>query len=367
MLAIFALEFEMLWEAFHILANLAGISVRVADLGAEEDVRTIDAFIDSRPYTQPFHRPRWTRGVERGAGHQGNYLIAEDDAGAIVGILPLSRIRSPLFGNAMVSAGFAVAGGIVADSDAVVEALAEAGWARAKEEGCPTIELRGGPIPSGWRREEGTYAGFVRDLPRGEPAILKSIPRKQRAEVRRASGLGLEVRVGRSEELRDLHYRVYGESVRNLGTPVFPRALFDSMAHEWGDDCDIVLILAGDRPVAAVMSFYDKGVVYPYWGGGTRAARTLRANDLMYFALMRHASERGCERFDFGRSKVGTGAFAFKKNWGFAPHPLAYARRGAQRDTNPMSPRHRLQVNLWRRLPLPIANRLGPVIARGLG
>jgi lipid II:glycine glycyltransferase (peptidoglycan interpeptide bridge formation enzyme) len=119
------------------------------------------------------------------------------------------------------------------------------------------------------------------------------------------------------------------------------------------------------------LSFYFNNTVYPYWGGGTFVARGLRANDLMYFALMRHARERGCTRFDFGRSKAGTGPAAFKKNWGFEPHPLAYAVRtaagAASREVNPLSPRYRLQVAAWKKLPVWLANRIGPPIARGLG
>jgi hypothetical protein len=116
-----------------------------------------------------------------------------------------------------------------------------------------------------------------------------------------------------------------------------------------------------------VLSLYFKGVVHPYWGGGTRESRRLRANDLLYYALMSRSAARGCTAFDFGRSKIGSGAFAFKKNWGFAPRPLIYAAKGAHREVNPASPRYRLQTAAWRRLPLPVANRLGPLLARGLG
>lgn len=360
-------HYELLWEAMHALANLAGFSIRTANLNDRLDKVLIDNFVASHADAEPFHRTSWTRGVERGTGQRGRCLVAEDAAGEIVGILPLTRIKSPLFGSALVSTGFGVGGGILARTEAVVEAISKAAWDLAQREGCPAVELRGGPIPEGWRREEGIYAGFRRDLPSGEVALLQSIPRKQRAEVRRALGLGLDVRIGRGEHLLDHHYRVYSESVRNLGSPVFPRSLFESMIHEWGNNADVLVVRSRGKPVAAVLSLYHKGVVYPYWGGGTPDARTLRANDLMYFCLMRHASEMGCTRFDFGRSKFGTGAFAFKKNWGFSPEPLVYARRGAVRNINPLSPRHQLQVALWRRLPLGVANRLGPMIARGLG
>jgi hypothetical protein len=139
----------------------------------------------------------------------------------------------------------------------------------------------------------------------------------------------------------------------------------------FGTEADILTVRREGRPLSSVLSLYFGGTAMPYWGGGTADARTWRGNDMMYFALMNHARQRGCTRFDFGRSKLGTGAFAFKKNWGFDPQPLEYAVRVADgsipREINPLSPRYRLQVDAWRRLPLAIANRLGPVIARGLG
>ena len=143
------------------------------------------------------------------------------------------------------------------------------------------------------------------------------------------------------------------------------------MLDHFGEDADILTVSRDGEPLSSVLSLYHKGVVMPYWGGGTRSARTWRANDMMYYALMLHARARGCASFDFGRSKFGTGAFAFKKNWGFEPQPLAYAIRTVDgqggREINPMSPKYRLQVALWQKLPLALANRIGPWIARGLG
>jgi FemAB-related protein (PEP-CTERM system-associated) len=367
MISAVIIEFELYCELLSVLAHFAGFTIRLADLEDPRECRRIDGFVADHPEAEPFHRPAWTRGVEQGTGQTARYLVAEDSGGMLAGLLPLTRIRSPLFGSALVSTGFGVGGGIVAGTGAASEALAVAAWSLAERENCPSVTLRGGRLPDGWRREEGVYAGFLRDLPGSDEAILQSIPRKQRAEVRRSLALGLEVERGRGRRALDDHYAVYAESVRNLGTPVFPRSLFEAMAREWGEDADIVTIRSDGKPVASVLSLYFKGIVFPYWGGGTREARALRANDLLYFSLMRHAAGRGCTGFDFGRSKVGTGAYAFKKNWGFEPRPLTYASKGAQRDVNPRSPRYRLQTAAWRRLPLPLANRLGPLLARGLG
>ena len=367
MIAAIMIEFELYCEFINILANLAGFSVRKADLDDPEECRRIDRFVSDHAASELFHRPNWTRGVERGVRQEGHYLVAEDEAGNIAGVLPLSRIRSPIFGSALVSAGFGVGGGIVAGARAAVEALAAASWSLAEEQNCPSVALRGGMLPDAWQRQEHVYAGFVRDLPGDDESILRSIPRKQRAEVRRALGLGLEISTGRDPVSLDRHYRVYAESVRNLGTPVFPRSLFAEIVREWGEDCDLLIVSSGGKPVAAVLSLYFKEAVHPYWGGGTREARGLRANNLLYFELMRHAARRGCTRFDFGRSKVGSGAYHFKKSWGFAPRPLVYATKGPRRELNPLNPKYRLPVAVWRRLPLAIANRVGPFLARGLG
>ena len=250
---------------------------------------------------------------------------------------------------------------------AAAAALAAAAWDLAGALGCATAELRGGGVPPGWQTHTGTYANFARDLPGDAEALLLSIPRRQRAEVRRALGFGLETSAGTGRRQRDAHYRVYSESVRNLGTPVFPRALFEAALDAFGEEADIVTVWKDGRPLASLLNFYWRGACQPFWGGGTREARQWRANDLVYYEVMRRGILRGCTRADFGRSKLGTGPHARKKIWDFEETPLVHAVRGEAREVNPLSPKYRLQVAAWQRMPLWLANRLGPVIARGLG
>jgi FemAB-related protein (PEP-CTERM system-associated) len=333
-----------------------------------------DAFVAAVPGATPFHSRAWCEAVSAATGHRCHPLAAQDAEGQIVGLLPLHHIRSPLFGQALVASGFAVGGGICALSAAAEAALAAAAQDLAGALGVGNIELRGGPLPTaaGWTAAHDTYAGFARDLAADDDAELLAIPRKQRAEVRKALDSALTITTGTdAAEQRD-HYAVYATSVRNLGTPVFPRRLFAEVLDRFGPEgADILTVRDNGRAIASVLSLYWRGTVMPYWGGGLAEARKSRANELLYFALMRHARARGCTRFDFGRSKLGTGPFAYKKNWGFVPQPLAYAHwlapGQAARDTNPTSAKYRLQVDLWKRLPLGLANRIGPLISRGLG
>ena len=353
------------------LAPMPITLVRIADLRDARECARIDAFVAEHPQGAFFHRAGWTRGVEAGTGQSSHYLVAER-RGLLTGCLPLTRIRSFLFGEALVSAGFATGGGILAESDEAARLLADAALNAADRIDCPSIELRGGPVPEGWARSTGTYANFSRPLPAREGDLLTLIPRRQRAEVRRAMDFPLRITAGREEPDRRAHYRVYAESVRNLGTPVFPRSLFAAVLDAFpGDDADIVTVWHEDRPQATLLAFYHEGVCHAYWGGGTREGRRWRANDLVWFELMRRAAARGCHTADFGRSKVGTGPWKRKRIWGFDETPLCYAswtgEGGKARDINPMSARYRFQVAAWQRLPLWAANWVGPILARGLG
>lgn len=343
-------------------------TISLADLRDPGEIARIEGFVRELAGSV-FHRPKWLRAVEIGSGQRAMGLVAEK-GGLLTGWLPLNLVHSPIFGRALVSSGFAVGGGALAPREATIHRLCKSAEELAMRMSCTGVELRGADAPDDWAFVDDTHCGFVCDLAEDDEQQLLAIPRKQRAEVRKSLKNEFSIEIGTSERDRSAHYAVYAESVHNLGTPVFPRALFDAMLGQFGGDADILTVRHQGAPVASVLSFYHDGAVMPYWGGGTFAARHLRANERMYFELMLHARKRGMERFDFGRSKTGSGPYSYKKNWGFEPQPLRYASWTAPgqnaRDINPNSGSHSAKIALWKRLPLPIANRLGPLLAKGL-
>ena len=348
------------------------ILVTALDLADPTQRAAADAFVMARPDGTPFHRPAWLLGVARGTGNRAHMLLALAPSGQIVGLLPLHHVKSALFGQALVSSGFAVDGGILASDPAAVSALAAACEGMARDGGIGSVELRGGPVPGeGWAMHEGSHLGFSRPIAADDEAELLAVPRKHRAELRKAlANDALRVEIGRDARHRRAHYRVYSESVRNLGTPVFPARLFREVLAAFGEDADILIVHEGDRPVSAVLTVYHQGRVMPFWGGGIGDARRLRSNELMYYRLMAHGRERGMSVFDFGRSKAGSGQAAWKRSFGFDPVPLSYhswSATGERRDVNPNSPQYQRRIDLWKKLPLPVANLIGPFIARGLG
>lgn len=353
--------------------DLHKLTIGIADLFDAGQSAAIDAYVMAHDGGEVFHRPQWLRAVERGTGQKAVVLTSCDLTGAIVGVLPMTDMHHMLFGRALVSSGFGVGGGVLADRPSVAHALSAAAQDWAARNSVGSIELRGGAehLPADWHRVEDAHCNFAWDLAADDDAQLTAIKRKQRAEVRKGLDNNLTIETGHSDALAAEHYALYALSVRNLGTPVFPKPLFDAMRAEFGDDAEILTVRAPDgTALASVFSLYHKGVVMPYWGGGGDAARAYRANEVMYYKLMCHARARGCQRFDFGRSKVGAGSYSFKKNFGMEPTPLTYAEwsaDGSVRDISPTSGKFALMINIWKRLPLPVANTLGPWLARGLG
>ena len=327
-----------------------------------------DAFVEAMPAGSFFHRAAWARVITRAFGHRAHYMLAERN-GAIVGILPLAQVKTRLFGNTLISVPFCVCGGVLAADPEARAALEAHACELMEKTGAAAVEMRyREPVDSDWATRPDLYVIFRKAIEADNDKNMKAIPRKQRAMVRKGIQNGL---TSISDQDVDGLHRIYAESVRNLGTPVFSKKYFRILAEEFVDCLDVVTILDGDAAIASVMNFYFRDEVLPYYGGGTLAARGRAGNDFMYWEVMRRAADKGCRMFDFGRSKIGTGAFAFKHNWGFEPAPLHYRfklRPGAAiPDLNPMNPKYRLFIEAWKRLPIPIANLIGPHIVRGIG
>jgi FemAB-related protein (PEP-CTERM system-associated) len=342
-----------------------------------------DAFVTSHAAGSFFHLAAWANVITAAFGHASHYTLAERD-GSIVGVLPLVQMKTLLFGNTLVSTPFCVYGGPLAADPEAAAALAAHAEALRTQTGASAVEFRHRePVDDAseigvsqvdncqagnWLAGPDLYVTFRKPIVASDEANMKAIPRKQRAMVRKGVQNGL---VSVVDQDADKLHAVYAESVRNLGTPVFARRYFRLLLSAFRHCADVVTVMDRGVPVAAVLNFYFRDEVLPYYGGGTRVARQVAGNDFMYWEVLRRAAARGVRLFDFGRSKIGTGAFAFKHNWGFDPAHLHYrfnVTPGATiPDHNPLNPKYRLFIAAWKRLPLALANVLGPPIVRGLG
>lgn len=331
------------------------------------DAAAWNAFVQESPEATFFHLAQWREVLERSFGHVTHYLLAER-AGTLCGVLPLAEVRSRLFGHTLVSTPFCVYGGALAQDPGVYEALVLRACELARSLGVDHLELRNRRrMHPQWPARE-LYVTFRRPISPDADENLRAIPRKQRAMVRKGAKEGL-----RAEVHRDVgrHYATYAESLRNLGTPVFAQRYLAELQRVFGEDCEILAIEHRGRAIASCMSFYFRDEVLPYYGGGTRAARSLAGNDFMYWQVMERARQRGSRWFDFGRSKRGTGSYDFKRYWGFEPEQLYYeyhlVRAAAVPELSPANPRYGRLIAAWQRLPLWLTRLAGPPLAKYLG
>ncbi|MBD8674421.1 FemAB family XrtA/PEP-CTERM system-associated protein [Massilia sp. CFBP 13721] len=330
-----------------------------------------DAFVRSCPDATFFHLSGWQNVIERAFGIKTWFYYVEQD-GQIQGVLPLAQIKSRLFGHSLGAMPFCVYGGVAA-IDAGARAMLDAAADKlAHELGVGHLEYRGmeraHPDDASWLTKE-LYVTFRKEISGDDEENLNAIPRKQRAMVRKGIKLGLR---GEVDDNVERLFTAYSHSVHRLGTPVFPKKYFALLQQEFGDECEVRTIVTEDkRLVGSVLSFYWRNEVVPYYGGGMDLAREVAGNDFMYWNLMQAAAARGCRLFDFGRSKLGTGAYDFKKNWGFTAQPLPYEYKlygaDALPDNNPLNPKYQLFIKMWKKLPIPLANLVGPYIVRNLG
>lgn len=326
-----------------------------------------DRFVDDMAAGTLFQKNAWRRILEKTFGYRSHYLYAERD-GEIRGVLPLFHVRSWFAGNAVISTPFAVYGGMLALEEEAERALLRAGAKFADEHGASYVELRqrfASTHPELQTREN-LYCTFIKPLSASAEENFNALPREARRMVRKGEKAGLTAKFDNSRVLE--FYDIYAASVRSLGTPVFPLALFENCMREFKDNADILLILHEERPIAGVLSFYYRDTVLPYYGGSLPDKNHLAPNNFMYWSLMKSAGERGFQYFDFGRSKNSTGAFHFKRHMGFEHTPLPYQyhmMNGAPLpNNNPTNPKFHLAIKMWQRLPLSLTKALGPHLVK---
>ena len=352
-----------------VIASEARQSIVVKRLLSQDKTNAArwDAFVMACPQATFFHRAGWQAIIGDVFRHPCYLLYAEVD-GSIQGVLPLCHVNSWLFGNSLTGLAFTVYGGVAALSPQAADALEQEAQQLAQRLGVSHLELRNvQPRHPDWPTQD-LYVAFRKEILAKEEDNMLAIPRKQRAMVRKGIKNNLKSEI---DSTADRFFALFADNVHRHGTPAMPRKYFQALMAEFGADCEVLTVVAPDgKPLSSVLSFYFRDEVLPYYAGDDEAARDLAANDFKYWELMRRACARGLKVFDYGRSKQGTGPYAFKKNWGFEPTPLYYEYRLYKRDSipqnNPSNAKYRLLIETWRRMPLGLANWLGPFIVRNL-
>ena len=328
-----------------------------------------DAFVRGSAAASIFHLAGWRRAVEQTFGHEARDLVAWRD-GRVVGVLPLFLCRTPFGKKHLISTPYGVYGGPVGESPDVERALGDAAVAMAKSDGVGRLELRCFREPALELVPSELYATFIQPLPATTEEVWTRMPKRARAEVRKAIERHGLVMCQGDWYLDDL-FKMFHDSKKGLGSPGLPKRWFENLKRELGEAAVIHMARTPDMPIAATMSFVFRDTIYFYYVGTIQDAnRNFNATNYLVTRLQEWGVTRGLKNFDLGRSRVDSGPYEFKKHQGFEPTPLNYRyaliRSAALPTFNPSNPKTERLRTTWTKLPTWMTKRLSSTLMRYL-
>jgi serine/alanine adding enzyme len=326
-----------------------------------------DAYVNASPASSLYHLYSWKQVIEDTFGHQTIYLAARSEASQLVGILPLAELKSRLFGRMLVSLPFFNYGGVCSENVEVRRVLLNAAIEAAKDRRADFLEMR---HEDDWNQDlprKTSKVSMRRELPPSADELWKSLGSKLRNQVQRPRKEGMTAVIGREEAL-DAFYGVFAANMRDLGTPVYPKAFFRNILRQFPDRTWIATVYKDQAPVAGGFLAGFRGRLEIPWASSLKAYNRLSPNMLLYWSCLEFACGNGYTVFDFGRSTIGEGTYRFKEQWGASPHPLYWyywLRNGGEiPQVNPANPKYKAAIAMWQRLPLGVTRWLGPKIVK---
>jgi FemAB-related protein (PEP-CTERM system-associated) len=329
----------------------------------------LEAFVARAGQVPLSRHPSWLAVLARGLDHTPHCLVLEEGH-EVRGLLPLVHVQSALFGRFLVSLPYLNYGGPVAEDDDAARLLVDRAVGLADELGVRHLELRNSVAVDhpALTMRPGHKVQMQLELPATAERLWLGLDSSVRSQVRKGWKNGLRAVWG-GEDLLDEFYGVFSRNMRDLGTPVFGRALFHAVVRQFPGRAEFCVIRSRSRPLAAALLLHGWGITEVPSASSLKAYNRSCANMLLYWNLLERATDRGQSALDFGRSTPDSPTFKFKKQWGAVPHPAPwqyYVRRGAVSDVRPDNPKFRLLIHAWRRLPVPLTRLIGPPIVRGI-
>lgn len=327
-----------------------------------------DNFVQKNDNTSLYHLSKWRTLIEKSFGHQSFYLCANDRNNNIVGILPLIRLKSKLFGDFLVSVPFFNYGGAVADTVEIEDRLIDHVNQLAIELGVQHVEYRDDLARQNLPAKT-DKVNMMLALPDDPNILWNKFSPKLRSQIRRPERENPEVCIGHLELLNDF-YRVFSINMRDLGTPVYHKSFFKNILSIFPDNSHILIIKHNGKPVAAAFLLGYKNTLEIPWASTLRKVNHLSMNMLMYWEILKFAIKNNYKYFDFGRSSRDSGTYRFKQQWGAVERPMFWhywLPTGTEMPAlNPSNPKYALVIAIWRRLPVFVTKLIGPLIVKNL-
>ncbi len=367
----------------------AALTVRIAD-----DREAWDAFVLAHPDATVAHLWEWALIIRETYGHHTHHLVASDATG-LAGILPLTEVRSRIFGQSLCSLPYLDYGGVLATCSPAWSGLVTAAAEIAVGRRIQHLDLRQSQRPALVLPVRSDKVTLVLDLAGGRTfaragsttaqveGMWQAIGAKTRNQVRKAEKSGLAVEQTDGRGVRDF-YRVWRVNMRDLGSPAHSERWFEALFAHLGGRAQLYLVRRGAEVVGGLVALTFRDTVVVPWASSDRRYFSMSPNNLLYWTAIRDAILAGRRAFDFGRSSVGSGTYHFKRQWGATAERLYWQEFTAAQAVAllellgpdeeppaitgpPAGTRGRaLAERIWRHLPVPVATWAGSRLRGGI-
>jgi len=335
-----------------------------------DDFQRWDDYVLLHETASIYHLSAWKQLIEKTFGHKCLYYYAQNENGNICGVLPSVNLSSRLFGNYIVSMPFFNYGSVLSDNNEIAQLLMNKMIELARSLNVTHIQYR-----EQTERVNSDLAvstdkvNMVLQLPESQEVLGKLIGSKRRSQIKRPIKEGVSHKIGKAELLNDF-YQVFCENMRDLGTPVYGKYFFENILDTFKDNCSICIVYWQGKPVSAGFLIRHKERMEIPWASTLSYANRISVNMYLYWQILSYAIETGCKEFDFGRSTIDEGTYRFKKQWKSEPQQCYWyhwvPEGGELPNLSPSNAKFDLAIKMWKKLPLPIANMLGPFLVKNL-
>ncbi len=376
------------------------MSVNIREIKTENKVQW-DSYVKSQLMGNIYQLSGWKDVIQNTYGHKTYYLMATHKntndpstksqySNRIVGILPLTHIKHILFGNSLISIPFCDMGGILADNEEIERKLLHEAIEMGKRLDASNIEIRNlKPLKSMVsinKKLDGKESAFlakrwhtqatpnkvrmVLELPETSDELMNSFKSKLRSQIRKPIKEGVETRIGQSELLDDF-YHVFAINMKDLGSPVHSKRLFQNILKEFSGNSEVVVAYCDKKPAAGGILLNFKETMMNPWASFIKSYKKMSPNMLLYWSMLAHACDNGFKYFDFGRCTPGGGTYKFKEQWGATPEILDYSyfSNNGSFDGMPISEKKLFKIGseVWKKLPVLSTKILGPNFRKYIG
>lgn len=334
----------------------------------DDEVIAWNDYVAKQSAASIHHLSQWRDILKKTYSINSYYFYALDQHQQIVGILPLTRLRSRLFGDMFVSMPYFQRGGAIANHPLIEQKLMAVANEKAAQLGIDHIEYRDN-IPRDGLPVTSHKVNMVLALPDSVNTLWHNFTPKLRAQIKRPQRLTPQVVIGGKEFLDDF-YRVYTRNMRDLGSPAHSKQLVENILYYFPEKSWIIVIRLDNKPVSAgLLLGYADTMEIPL-ASTIRKVNPHSMNMLLYWEVLQLATRQGYKNFDFGRSGKDTGTYRFKKQWGAQPQQMYWhywlSNVNELPALNPSNPKYALMIKLWKKLPVILTRWVGPSIVKNI-